>query len=60
MSNQKTTRKPTYKKVVRVNITLPPKLHEASESVFTKFGFSGLSDYVQGRLRKDAGLELPS
>jgi hypothetical protein len=51
-------RKPNYKKCVRVNITLPPTLIAASETIIQRHGFSGLSDYFQCRLRQDAGLEL--
>lgn len=51
-------KKPAHLKCVRINITLPPVLLDASTGVFRKHGFAGLSDYVQARLRKDAGLDL--
>ena len=50
--------KPVYQKAVRLNITLPPELHEKLPQVIRKHGYSGPADYFQGRLRKDAGLEL--
>jgi hypothetical protein len=53
-----TIRKARYKRAVRTTITLPPALFEASREVIHKRGFVGLSDYVQARLRADAGLDL--
>jgi hypothetical protein len=48
-----------HEKAVRVNITIQPLLFNASEELVKKYGFNGLSDYIQARIRQDAGLELP-
>lgn len=53
----KTARKTPKHKVVRANITLPPRLWEAAQALVTNGGYVGLSDYVQARIRRDAGLE---
>lgn len=45
-------------KVVRTNITLPPRLLEAAHAIVRERGFVGLSDYIQARIRADAGLDL--
>jgi len=50
-------RKKTFQKAVRVNITLSPILLEKSGEIIRRQGFSGLSDYVQSKIRRDAGLE---
>jgi hypothetical protein len=52
-------RKRESERVIRRNICLPPELDRRSGAVLAKFGFSSFSDYVQARLRKDSGLELP-
>lgn len=39
---------------VRVNISLPPVLRDASSLVIQRKGFVGLSDYFQACLRRDA------
>lgn len=54
---QQTARKAQQKRVIRANITLPPRLWEAAQSLVSKGGYVGLSDYVQARIRRDAGLE---
>lgn len=51
-------RKKDYERAVRRNISLSPILDRLADDTARKFGFSTFSDYVQGRLRKDAGLEL--
>jgi hypothetical protein len=51
-------RRQAYANSVRVNISLPPKLHERVPELLTKHGFSGLSDYYQARMRKDLGMDL--
>lgn len=45
-------------KVIRTNITLPPRLLEAAHAIVKQRGFVGLSDYIQARIRSDAGLDL--
>ena len=49
--------KPAQEKVVRRNITLHPTVAAHAQSFFLKAGFSGLSEYVQTRLRTDLGLD---
>ena len=44
-------------KVVRTNITLPPRLWEAAQNIVRERGYVGLSDYIQARIRSDAGLD---
>ena len=51
-------RKNRYETSVPVNITLPPLLHEKLSELVKAKGFSGPSDYVQARIRLDAGLTL--
>lgn len=61
MTAIKTSRyKRSSQKAVRRNISLPPQLDRLAEAVANKFGFGTFSDYVQARLRKDAGMELPA
>lgn len=45
---------------VRRNISLPPELDRLAEAVTRKYCFASFSDYIQARLRKDAGIELAS
>ncbi len=52
------TNKRQSQKAVRRNISLPPQLDAMADSIATKFAFGNFSDYVQARLRKDAGIEL--
>jgi len=47
-------------RAVRRNISLPPELDRLADSIASKYAFPSFSDYVQARLRKDAGLELPT
>ena len=43
-------------KAVRVNVSMPHRLRDAAEWVCTVKGYSGLSDYLQAYLRRDAAL----
>jgi len=45
-------------RAVRRNISLPPQLDMMAETLAQKFAFASFSDYVQARMRKDAGIEL--
>lgn len=45
-------------RAVRRNISLPPDLDRIAETLARKYCFASFSDYVQGRMRKDAGIEL--
>jgi hypothetical protein len=45
---------------VRINISLPPVLVQRTPELLNKYGFTGLSDYYQARMRKDLGLDLVS
>ncbi len=45
-------------KSVRVNITVPPALMSVVPDIIKKHGFSCFADYIQARIRKDAGLEI--
>lgn len=45
-------------RAVRRNISMPPQLDQIADAIAAKFAFASFSDYVQARLRKDAGLDL--
>lgn len=45
-------------RAVRRNISLPPQLDQIADQVAARFAFGSFSDYVQARIRKDAGIEL--
>lgn len=49
--------KPEHRKVLRINITLPPKLYDAAEDLVKDGGYTGLSDYFQAKIRRDAKLD---
>jgi len=51
-------RKREHEKVVRINISIEPKLLVTAESMIRGRGFAGLSDYIRCRIRQDAGLDL--
>jgi hypothetical protein len=51
-------KKKEYDCAVRRNISLPPSLDRIADQIAAKYSFSSFSDYVQARLRKDAGIEL--
>lgn len=51
-------RKRGSEKAVRRNISLPPELDRMADQIAAKYAYSSFSDYVQARLRKDAGIEL--
>jgi len=40
-------------KVVRTTITITPVLSDAARLRIRKFGYTGMSDYIQSLLRKD-------
>jgi hypothetical protein len=46
-----------HQKVIRTTVTLHPTLFLAFPGVASKAGYSGLSDYLQAKIRIDAGLE---
>lgn len=54
----KTKRKRASDRAVRFNVTMPPSLAQEMEKIRRQYGFAGPSDYLQARVRKDAGLEL--
>ena len=43
---------------VTINTTLPAALVPELEKIIVKFGFKGPADYLQNRIRMDAGLVL--
>jgi Arc/MetJ-type ribon-helix-helix transcriptional regulator len=45
---------------VRRNISLPPELDRIAEAVASKYAFGSFSDYIQARMRKDWGIDLPA
>lgn len=49
--------KPQTEKAVRVNVSLHPRLVAVVPDLLRRGGYSGLSDYIQARIRRDAGLE---
>lgn len=51
-------RKSRYHTSVRINVSLPIGLHSRVPELLNRYGFVGLSDYYQARMRKDLGLEL--
>lgn len=55
---QRNRTKRSYEKAVRVNITLPPLLHQESDALLKKYKFTCLSEYFQARMRRDLGLDL--
>lgn len=54
---RKTGSKPREERAVRVNLSIHPRLLSALPDLLRKGGYNGLSDYVQARIRRDAGLE---
>lgn len=52
-------RKREHEKAVTFNITLPGPLVPELNKILQQYRFKGPSDYLQARVRKDAGLELP-
>lgn len=50
--------KPAYARAVRINVSIPITLHARVPELLNRFGYGGLSDYYQARMRKDLGLEL--
>ncbi len=58
MTNRIRTRKGDHERAARATITLPPVLLDHATDRSKKCGFTGLSDYIQGLIRKDAGIEL--
>jgi Arc/MetJ-type ribon-helix-helix transcriptional regulator len=53
-ANQK---KPQHRKVIRINVTLPPALFDAVGDLVLRGGYTGLSDYFQAKIRRDAKLD---
>lgn len=56
--NRLKKRRPAFGQAVRINISLPPALLQRAPELLVKYGFNGLSDYYQARMRKDLGLDL--
>lgn len=56
---RKTLLKPREDKVIRVNVSIHPRLIAVVPEILRRGGYSGLSDYIQARIRQDAGLEHP-
>jgi hypothetical protein len=50
-------RKRAHETAIRINISLPPVLFDASQRLIKDGGYSGLSDYVQDRIRTDADMK---
>jgi hypothetical protein len=55
---KKQLRKPRHLRSVRVSITLAPALIAAAEAIVRQHQYNGISDYIQARIRHDAGIEL--
>jgi hypothetical protein len=53
----KTLRKRPHEKAIRINVSLHPDLFKHCPEIFRKKGYSGLSDYVAGKIRIDARLD---
>lgn len=53
---QNPTRKRKHSLVLRTTISITPVLLDAFQSVAARGGYTGLSDYVQSNIRRDAGL----
>lgn len=51
------TRVPPHKRVIRITISLQPKIHDTALDLVNKAGFGGLSDYVSAHVRRDAKLD---
>lgn len=52
--------KKEYHQAVRVNISLPPGLDDRKSELLRKFALPDFSSYIQARMRKDLGIELPA
>lgn len=50
-------RKRPHEKSIRLCVTLTPVLFNACQELIRKGGYSGPSDYVQAKIRKDARLD---
>ena len=46
-----------HQRAVRTTVTLPPALFDASREIILRYGYTGLSDYLQARIRRDSGME---
>jgi hypothetical protein len=51
---------PPTRPVVRSNICLTPTLLGAAREMIQRGGYTGLSDYLQACIRRDAGLDRQS
>lgn len=52
-----TLRKPRHRRAVRINVTLSPILFDAVGEIVKRSGYSGVSDYLQAKIRRDAKLD---
>lgn len=56
--SRKTEQKQPGRKALPLNLTLSEVLYEHLHKIVEAHGFNGPSDYVQSRIRLDAGLGL--
>jgi len=50
-------KKKPHARSIRTTISLTPVLFDAGQDLVRRHGYSGLSDYIQARIRTDAGLD---
>jgi metal-responsive CopG/Arc/MetJ family transcriptional regulator len=50
-------RKRAHEQAIRINISLPPMLYDEGHRLAKQFGFSGLSAYIQDKIRRDVETE---
>lgn len=55
-TNIRATRKKKHELAIRTTITLPPLLWDKGQDLVRQGGYGGLSDWVQARIRRDAGI----
>lgn len=55
--NSARPKKPRHARAIRLNVCLSPALFQAAAKVFAEGGYSGYSDYLASKLRRDARLD---
>lgn len=50
--------KPSEERAVRTTVSLSPKIWAAGLELVRRGGYTGISDYLQDRIRHDAGLSI--
>lgn len=57
LSIAKRPKKRPHQSVVRTTVTITPVLFEALPGIISKGGYTGLSDFLQAQIRREAKLD---